>query len=155
MDLGTNDTPWLGAEAPPERRLAAVLSRLDRQRHVLESTMRLGTADLRLLWLFTDGRPRTLKEIAVELRLEQSTVNRQVNAAMSSGLLVRRRRPGGAAYEFDRTADGRRVFEQDTGISLGAYAAALDAMGGDDAEAFLVLAESFLGHYGREVEATE
>lgn len=152
--MSTNDTPWLGTGAPPERRLAAVLSRLDRQRHVLESTMRLGTADLRLLWLFTDGRPRTLKEIAAELRLEQSTVNRQVNSAMASGLLVRMRRQGGAAYEFDRTADGRRAFEQDTDISLGAYAAALGAMGGDDAEAFLVLAESFLGHYRREVEAT-
>lgn len=145
---------WIGAEAPAERRLAAVLSRLDSQRRVQESQMRLGTADLRLLWLFADGRHRTLKEIAAELQLEQSTVNRQVNAALASGLLTRMRRRGSAAYEFDRTSDGRRVFEEDTGKSLGAYAAALDAMG-DDAEAFLALAQDFLGHYRREVDSTD
>lgn len=116
--------------------------------------MRLGTADLRLLWLFADGRHRTLKEIAAELQLEQSTVNRQVNAAMVSGLLTRMRRKGSAAYEFDRTLDGRRVFEEDTGKSLGAYAAALDAMG-DDAEAFLELAQDFLRHYRREVDSPD
>lgn len=149
--MSTQNTSWLGGSAPPERRLAAVLSRLDSQRRVQESKMRLGTADLRLLWLFTDGRPRTLKEIATELRLEQSTVNRQVNAATGSGLLARTRRPGGTAYEFDRTEEGRRVFGEDVGTSLGAYAAALEAMGEDDAASFLTLVESFLGHYRREV----
>lgn len=113
--------------------------------------MRLGTADLRLLWLFADSRARTLKEIASELQLEQSTVNRQVNAALGSGLLERMRRRGGAAYEFDRTAEGRRAFERDTGNSLGAYAAALDAMGDRDAETFLELAQTFLDHYRSEV----
>lgn len=114
--------------------------------------MRLGTAALRLLWLFADGRARTLKEIAAELSLEQSTVNRQVNAALDSGLLERMRRSGGNAYEFDRTAEGRRVFEEDTGRSLGAYATALEAMGDDDAERLLQLAERFVEHYRREVE---
>lgn len=114
--------------------------------------MRLGTADLRLLWLLADGRARTLKEIADELRLEQSTINRQVNAALASGYVERRRRSGGSAHEFERTEEGRRVFETDTARSLGAYASALARMAPQDSEAFLALAQEFLDHYRREVE---
>lgn len=150
--MSTRKDHWLGQDAPRERRLAALLSRMDRYRRFQEATMRLGTAALRLLWLFADGRARTLKEIAAELSLEQSTVNRQVNAALDSGLLERMRRSGGNAYEFDRTTEGRRVFEEDTGRSLGAYATALEAMGDDDAERLLQLAERFVEHYRREVE---
>lgn len=143
---------WLGPDAPAERRLAAVLSRLDGQRRAMESTMRLGTADLRLLWLLADGRARTLREIADELRLEQSTINRQVNAALNSGYVTRRRRAGGNAHEFERTKEGRRVFEADTARSLSAYAAALQKMKPRDSELFLALAQEFLDNYRREVE---
>lgn len=69
--------------------------------------------------------------------------------------MARRRRGGGSAYEFDRTAEGRRVFEEDTETSLGAYAAALEAMGPDAAASFLSLAEDFLGHYRREVASPD
>ncbi|UVE95836.1 MarR family winged helix-turn-helix transcriptional regulator [Dietzia sp. B32] len=144
---------WSDGRGPAERQLAALFGQLDRQRRALEGAMRLGTADLRLLWLFSDGHARTLKEIAAELGLEQSTVNRQVNAALGSGLLVRSRRPGGSAYEFDRTEEGRRAFEDDAGISLGAYAAALEAMGPADAEKFLALAREFLDHFRGEVDS--
>lgn len=146
------DPQWSGPDAPPERRIASILSRLDRQRRIQEGRMQLGAADLRLLWLFTDGRPRTLKEIAAELRLEQSTVNRQVNAALGSGFVVRQRRQGEAAYEFERTEDGRRIFEEDAGRTLGVYATALDRMGPERAEVFLSLAEDFLGNYRRELD---
>ncbi|MGX1766981.1 MarR family winged helix-turn-helix transcriptional regulator [Dietzia sp. NPDC055340] len=143
---------WLGPDAPAERRLAAILSRLDGQRRAMEGAMRLGTADLRLLWLLADGRARTLREIADELRLEQSTINRQVNAALASGYVERRRRDGGSAHEFERTDEGRRVFDADTARSLGAYASALSHMGPQGSETFLGLAHEFLDHYQREVE---
>ena len=147
---------WLGADMPAERRLAAVLFRLDDQRRVMESSMHLGTADLRLLWLLADGRARTLREIAHELHLEQSTINRQVNAALNSGYVERRRRVGGNAHEFVRTNEGRRVFEADTARSLGAYAAALRKMTPRDSESFLALAQEFLDHYRQEVaDATD
>lgn len=151
--MGEREGRWSDGDAPAERQLAALFSKLDKQRRALEGSLRLGTADLRLLWLFADGRARTLKEIADELGLEQSTVNRQVNAALGSGLLERSRRPGGTAYEFDRTADGRRAFEKDAGISLGTYAAALDAMGRTDAEAFLTLTQRFLDHFRSAVDS--
>lgn len=146
------DLRWSGPEAPPARRIASILSRLDSQRHIQESRMRLGTADLRLLWLLADGQSRTLKEISTELRLEQSTVNRQVNAALGSGLVVRRRRQGEGAYEFERTESGRHIFEEDTGRTLGVYAAALDRMGPDRCESFLDLASEFLENLRLEVD---
>lgn len=138
---------WGGEDAPREHRLAGALTRLDRERRTLEAALSLGTADLRLLWLFADGRGRTLREIADELALEQSTVNRQVNAALGSGLLERSRKPGGSAYDFNRTADGTRSFDEVADISMGAYAAALDALGDDAADQLVALVQSFLDNF--------
>ncbi|WP_010539819.1 MarR family winged helix-turn-helix transcriptional regulator [Dietzia alimentaria] len=140
-------TGWGGGNAPLERRLASTLTRLDKERRALEGFQRLGTADLRLLWLFADGRARTLRDVAGELGLEQSTVNRQVNAAVGAGLLERTRRPGGTAYDINRTADGRRTYDEVSRFSMGVYATALDAMGDDAAEELVVLLQDFLGHF--------
>lgn len=107
--------------------------------------MVLGTADLRILWMFADDQPRTLKEIAAELRLEQSTVNRQINAAMSVGLLQRSRRPGSPAHEISRTEQGIEVFEDEVAKSLNAFTSGLDAL--DDR------VDGFLADFTRFVEA--
>lgn len=114
--------------------------------------MDLGIADLRILWLFSDHRARTLKEIAEELHLEQSTVNRQINAALSAGLVQRERRVGSHAYEFSRSAEGERAFESDVAKSLNAFRAGLDAVG-DDAEAFLVGFTRFVDAYAEAVHS--
>lgn len=147
MTTESRTVGWRGEHAPGERRLASLFNRLDTQRRALEGMLALKTADLRLLWLFADGHARTLREVADELGLEQSTVNRQVNAALGAGLLERSRREGGPSYQFLRTQAGREAFERDAGLSLGAYATALGEMGDDDAEEFLALAERFLGHF--------
>ncbi|GAA1489843.1 MarR family winged helix-turn-helix transcriptional regulator [Brachybacterium sacelli] len=136
------------------RRLAGMFWMLDRHRRDHEQAMSLGTADLRILWLFSDNTPRTLKEVAHELGLEQSTVNRQVNAAVAEGLLGRTREPGDSAYRFARTAAGRDAFEADLAISLGGYEVALEAMGEEDASTFLRLMDRYLGAYGAAVPET-
>ncbi|WP_193103596.1 MarR family winged helix-turn-helix transcriptional regulator [Brachybacterium sp. FME24] len=133
------------------RHLAGMFWMLDRHRRDHEQALSLGTADLRILWLFSDNTPRTLKEVAHELGLEQSTVNRQVNAAVSDGLLERNREAGETAYRFARTAAGRDAFEADLAISLGGYEAALESMGADDAATFLQLLDRYLGAYGAAV----
>lgn len=133
------------------RQLAGMFWMLDRHRRDHEQALSLGTADLRILWLFSDNAPRTLKEVAHELGLEQSTVNRQVNAAVSDGLLERNREKGETAYRFARTVAGRDAFEADLAISLGGYDAALEAMGEDDAATFLRLMDRYLGAYGAAV----
>ncbi|WP_198684077.1 MarR family winged helix-turn-helix transcriptional regulator [Brachybacterium sp. YJGR34] len=141
-----------GADRAPElaqgRRIAGMFSRLERSQRHHEATMTLGVADLRILWLFTDGRARTLREIAAELHLEQSTVNRQVNAAVDEGLLERSGEKRGAARLVTSTPAGREAFERDVAISLGAYEAALTTMGADRAALLLELMEEFLAAYG-------
>lgn len=92
-------------ELDPPTRLASLFHHLDRHRRALESTSTLGTAELRLLWLLSDGRPRTLREVPHELHLEQSTVNRQANAAVRAGHLQRTRVDG--AYRYGHAVDER------------------------------------------------
>lgn len=136
----------IDANLPDDRTVAALVTRLDRARRVQANQMDMGTADLRILWMFADERPRTLKEIADELRLEQSTVNRQINAAMAAGLLQRSRRPGSVAHEISRTEKGAEVFEDDVAKSLAAFTAGLDALG-DRVDDFLADFTRFVAAY--------
>ncbi|ATG53098.1 MarR family transcriptional regulator [Brachybacterium vulturis] len=131
------------AAREPRREVARLLSLLDRHRRLHRQERNLGDADLRILWLFADGSTRTLREIADALHLEQSTVNRQVNAAVTEGLLERTRGHGGQAYRFQRTATGYRLFEADVAASLAGYDEALAALGAADAATFVDL----LGHF--------
>ncbi|GAA1949042.1 hypothetical protein GCM10009689_32920 [Brevibacterium antiquum] len=100
--------------------------------------------------MFSDNRARTLKEIAEELRLEQSTVNRQINAALNTGLLHRNRRASSAAHEFSASAEGQRVFEADVAKSMAAYHSGLEALG-PDSEDFLADFSRFVQAYGQAV----
>ncbi|MGP5218569.1 MarR family winged helix-turn-helix transcriptional regulator [Arthrobacter rhombi] len=135
------------ADVSRARLLASYLASLDLQRRALETHLHLSTSELRILWLFSDGQLRTLREIAENLRLEQSTVNRQVNAAHAAGLLGRSRPEGGNAYVFFATQSGVAAFEKDLVTSLGAYEAALQKLGPDDAAAFLQTMRRFLDVY--------
>ena len=132
-----------GTPDDPARVLAGMFAELDRHRRALAQRASLGTADMRLLWLFTDGRTRTLRQIAEQLNLEQSTVNRQVNAAIKAGLLTREREHAASAYRFDASAKGAREFERNLHASLDAYRTALDALGGRQQE-FLALLRDYL-----------
>lgn len=136
----------VAADLPDDRRVAALITHLDRARRMQSSQMALGTADLRILWMFADDQPRTLKEIAAELSLEQSTVNRQINAAMAEGLLQRSRRPGSPAHEISRTEKGVEVFEADVAKSLTAFTSGLDALG-DRVDGFLADFTRFVEAY--------
>ena len=112
----------------PTWRLATSLARLDRAQRAAEAGATLGVADSRLMWLFSDHEPRTLKQISDDLGLEQSTVNRQVNAALGAGLLRRFREPGRPAQLVEATEDGLDQFAQDLERHLGRLESALDAL---------------------------
>ncbi|MGZ1490093.1 hypothetical protein [Brevibacterium sediminis] len=116
---------------PPDRRMAALITHLERLRRAQTAQMELGTADLRILWMFSDGRARTLKQIAHELELEQSTVNRQINAAIVEGLLQRTREEGHPALLISPTERGRQAFDDDVEKSLDALRLGLGAVKGD------------------------
>ncbi|WP_101525691.1 MarR family winged helix-turn-helix transcriptional regulator [Nocardioides houyundeii] len=132
----------------PAARLTKLIVLLDRHRRIVEHCSSLRAADQRLLWLFTDGRARTLREIAEALALEQSTVNRQVNAAISAGLLQRYRAPGRSAQLVELTTEGLERFENDVSLMLDTVGTALATLGDHDSEQLLVLMERFVESYG-------
>ena len=138
------------AELDDPRRLAAMFAGFDRLRRVLGRHTTLGTADLRLLWLFTDGEPRTLRQIAEQLGLEQSTVNRQTNHAIKAGLLVRTRDGDVGPYRFTSSPLGQREFEANLNATLDTYRAALDGLG-PKRQQFLDLMTEFLDAYDRAI----
>ena len=78
-----------------------------RRRHVYEGAV-LENSAFRLLWVLDDGEPRTLRQLAADLDLEQSTVNRQVNAAIAAGWLERFEVEGSASRLVRPTTPGRR-----------------------------------------------
>jgi DNA-binding MarR family transcriptional regulator len=136
---------------PASRRLAQALALLDRHRRHQDQNSLLGTADMRLLWLFDDRRPRTLRAIADELGLEQSTVNRQVNAALTVGILRRYREQGSPAYLFEATPAGFATFEQAVAEMLHSYDRALARFGEADTKRLLDLLDAFVDTYGHTV----
>ena len=134
------------------RTTAALIARLNRHQHAQRRDSILGVSDLRLLWLFTDGKQRTLRQIAVDLDLEQSTVNRQVNSAVADGLLARRYGESNHKYLFEPTPHGIQQFELHVSQILGSYGKALDSLDDEDAEKFLELLERFINGYGETLD---
>ena len=137
------------------RRLASMFWKLDRLRHKQEQTMSLTSASIRILWLLSDGTPRSLKEISHQLRLEQSTANRQVNDALSHGLVERDREASNSPYLFTRSEAGRTAYESNIAISLSSYREALESLGESDAEAFLNLLDRYLTAFSEKVHVEE
>ena len=98
------------------RRLEREINALGQHMRARPRTMglHLDRSAYHVLLLLDYAGPSTLKEIATALELEQSTVNRQVNKAISQGLLeadgalsgpkrIRATQAGRAAYLRDRT----------------------------------------------------
>lgn len=110
------------------------------------ATEPLGPAEQRLLWLLADGKPRTLKAISEELHLEQSTVNRQANAALAHGV-VRRSRQGGEAYTFTATKHGAERLETTLAGLFASYHQTFNRMGEADSQEFIRLLEKFVSTF--------
>jgi DNA-binding MarR family transcriptional regulator len=109
--------------------LGGELLRLQRRRrHEYAGTV-LETSAFRLLWVLDDGEPRTLRRLAADLDLEQSTVNRQVNAAIGAGWLERYDVAGSASRLVRPTPAGAEAFRHDGWIRAAAIRAALDELG--------------------------
>jgi|SRR6478752_978603 len=109
------------------------LMRVGRRRHANVEGTELDMSAFKLLWVLSDGEPRTLREIADELDLELSTINRQVNAAVRAGLLERFSVPDSPSRPVRTTAEGRRLYEHDSAIHADLYRSVLAEMGADAA----------------------
>lgn len=134
-------------ELPRGRALAACLVEVNRVQHGVEQRLRLGTAEMRLLWLLSDGEPRTLRAIAEALGLEQSTVNRQVNAAARAGRVERSASDETQALLVAPTAEGLTLFEEDIDFALGLYETALGELGDAGSGQLVDLFQRFTAAY--------
>ncbi|WP_223841076.1 MarR family winged helix-turn-helix transcriptional regulator [Kocuria sp. cx-116] len=124
------------------------LLRLDVHRRAVDHRSTLGTADSRLLWLLSDGRARTLREIAQDLRLEQSTVNRQANAALAAGLVARRKGEGSAGMVFNPTPEGKQALDDATDFALDCCTRGLQVLEPEERQRFLGMLRRFIAAYG-------
>lgn len=111
------------------------LLRLQRHRTTVYEGVVLENSAFRILWVLADGEPRTLRQLASHLDLEQSTVNRQANAALDAGFLERFEVPGSASRWLRPTAAGRTAYEHDGVIRAARYQRVLGALGAERARA--------------------
>jgi DNA-binding MarR family transcriptional regulator len=130
----------------PEWALVVAAARLEQGQRASQSLNQLNTADNRLLWLLTSQGPQTMRQIAEALRLEQSTVNRQVNAALTRGLVERLDHPVNGAKALQATPIGRSMFETELARTMTIFAAGLDALPMD-------VRDDFVRHLGVFTEA--
>jgi DNA-binding MarR family transcriptional regulator len=132
--------------------LVVATARLDRGRRAIESRARLGTADLRLIWLLVEEGPRTMKEISEQLGLEQSTVNRQVNAALKAGYLKRVEAAGRGAGTLTPTDDGLDLFAGDMHFFMAVLQEGLSVVPGAEAQRFMKNLLTFSAAYQEAAE---
>ena len=119
------------------RALGDELMRLARRRSQVYPGSQLDTSAFRLLWLLTEGPPRTLRELADELQLDQSTVNRQVNAAIKHGLVERYAVAGSSSRLLRPTEAGHAAYVHDAALRADVYDAVLDELGEERAAALV------------------
>lgn len=136
-----------------ERDFAAHVARYEGHRRATVHREVVGPADFRLLWLLSDGEARTLKEISEALHLEQSTVNRQANAAIEHGIVERSRTGGRSAFVFRPTPRGEALLAESLAGLFAGYSSAFDRMGRDRAGELVQLLGEFVDAYVRDTDA--
>lgn len=108
--MSEDHAPW---QSPVHRDLAQELLRMSRRRSLVHPGVGLERSAFAILWVLSDGRPRTLRELTADLELEQSTVNRQVNAAIKHGYVERFEVEDSLSKMIRPTDAGREAFRRD------------------------------------------
>src|SRR6478752_9054014 len=125
------------------------LMRVGRRRHANVEGTELDMSAFKLLWILSDDQPRTLREIADELDLELSTINRQVNAALRAGLLERFSVPDSPSKPVRPTAEGHRLYQHDMAVHADLLRSVLAEMGADGARNLIRSLGAFNDAYER------
>ena len=121
-----------GADAIDDALLRALgdeLIRLNRRRMTTYAGARLDNSAFKILWLLVETGPMTLKEIAEHLLLDQSTINRQVNAAIDRGLAERIAREDHPARLVRASAAGEADYRHDAELRAAVWRQALAELG--------------------------
>jgi DNA-binding MarR family transcriptional regulator len=123
--------------------LGAEMLRLSRRRTLAYPGSVLETSAFRILWVLSETGPRTLRDLTDELQLEQSTVNRQVNAAIKHGLIERYAVEGSSSMLVRPTPEGREAYLHDGLLRAQVLREALDELGEGRPEALVADLRSF------------
>lgn len=124
--------PRDGAFPVTEETLAALrheLMRLGRRRETSTSATGLDLSAFRILWVVVEHGPHTLRGLADQLQLEQSTINRQVHAAEAHGLLERYDDPGCAGMLVRATEAGDAAYRAESQARAEGLRAIVDTLG--------------------------
>jgi DNA-binding MarR family transcriptional regulator len=131
------------------RAFGTQMMRLSRRRSMTPPGSRLDASAFRILWLLVEGGPRTLRELAHDLQLERSTVNRQVNAALRHGLVERFAEPGSAGRRLRPTEAGLEAYRRDGAPRAAVFAEVLGELGARRARTLLQDLAAFNDAYDR------
>jgi DNA-binding MarR family transcriptional regulator len=129
--------------------LADELLRFSKRRHGSVDGTELDSSAFKLLWVLSDDEPRTLRELADELDLDLSTINRQVNAAIRAGVLERFSVPGSPSRPVRPTAEGRRLYQHDSAVHADLLRSVLAEMGAEGARDLIRSLGAFNDAYER------
>lgn len=111
------------------RALSDELIRLSRRRDTANPSMLLDGSAFKILWYVVEHGPHTLRALAHHLQLEQSTINRQVNAAIDRGLAERYTDPGSVAMLIRATRAGEAAYRHDAKVRGDGLRAIVDSLG--------------------------
>ena len=105
------------------------LMRLGRRRETSQSATGLDVSAFRILWVVVEHGPHTLRGLADQLQLEQSTINRQVHAAEGRGLLERHADPDCSGLLVRATEDGEAAYRAESQARAEGLRAIVDTLG--------------------------
>lgn len=137
------------------RAFGAAMLRFNRRRLTSPPGSRLDLSAFRILWLLVEQGNCPLGEIADQLGLDQSTVSRQVTAAVKRGLLERASTEGTSQVLVRPTALGRERYDHDLALRSVKYHRALHELGPDRTRALVDSLEGFLDAWERAEAAEE
>ena len=109
--------------------LSDELIRLSRRRDSGDPSMMLDGSAFKILWFVVEHGPHTLRALAHHLQLEQSTINRQVNVAISRGLAERYADPSSVAMLIKATSAGEAAYRHDAKLRGDGLRAIVDTLG--------------------------
>jgi DNA-binding MarR family transcriptional regulator len=125
------------------RALGDELMRMSGRRATTYAGSLLENSAFRILWRLDERGPLTLRELADELQLDQSTINRQVNSALKNGLVERFEEEGRAGKPVRPTPAGLSAYTHDGRLRAGLITVALEDLGAERAQSMLESLRAF------------
>ncbi|CAO5172042.1 MarR family transcriptional regulator [Frankia sp. AiPs1] len=120
------------------RAIGREVIRISRRRIMTPEGSVLDRSMFRILWALAESGPSTMADLEGLLQLEQSTVSRQVKAAIGRGLIEPHALPGTRRRMFQPTAEGMRIYQEEVDLQSDIFKKALAEFGPARFHAFTV-----------------